>query len=319
MNIKTQEVGGYARIVKGLFIKNKNGVVGLDGSLANPFLTSVWIPTIDAVDSIVVTVGKRAQNKGNTKNRNVYMNKLIPILFDLEFKIKKGIKLGTISDGLSSFGLAGLRRSITKKSIGQFNLSCTGTIARVNANSDALRDLGFGAIQVARIVTNHAGACGLNTDRIVLKRLINTSSRGNKAIIKGCMDVTFRVLDAIHAFADGSGNKVLSRMTRRDAVLRNCRKTRKKRVRVRVVGAYSSIIFQSRLTGRNVMQLRLLTNERVSICRQLKKTGVCKDGMDLPYNVVWAGKKGDLEGDGEYIKFTNHSGKKVRVGVFVIR
>jgi hypothetical protein len=319
MNIKIQEVGGFARRVKALFIKNKAGVVGLDGSLANPFLTSVWIPTIDAVDSIIVTSEDRAQNKGNTKKRNVFMNKLIPILFDLEYKIKKGIKLGTISDSLGSFGLARLRRSITKKSIGKFNLSCTGTIASVNANSNALRDLGFGAVKVASLVTNHVGACGLNADRIVLKGVINTSSRGNNAIKKACMDVTFRVLDAIHVFAEANSNKTLIKMTTRAAVLRSSRKTCKKKERVRIVGAYSSIIFQSRLTGRNVMRLTLLTNERVSVCRQLKKTGVCKVGMNFPYNVLWVGKKGVLEGDGEYIKFTNHSGKKVRVRVFVMR
>ena len=181
--MKIEDVVPYSLAVRALFDANYDALILYDDQFTAPYKADTWQPKIDAASGIIITLGKRNQNKENTKNRNIYMHNLTPILKDLQYRIGLCIANGTITDSLSSFGLAAFNDSINQESINQFHDDYILTIARVIANQTALTAKGFTTTKTGTITTNHQKAWDLQDVRIETKEAIADLSDDDQTVL----------------------------------------------------------------------------------------------------------------------------------------
>lgn len=308
--MKIADVVPYSLAVRALFDANYTALFGYDDQFENPYKADVWQPKIDAANGVVVTLGKREQNQADTKTRNKYMDNLSPILKDLEYRIGLCITAGTITDSLSSFGLGAFNRSIDKKSINAFHTAYETTITAVNANQTALTAKGFTATKTGTINTNHQKAWDMQDTKIELKEAIADLSDDNQVILNAVLDEDQKVVNGLRAMAEATGDTELKKKATLKAILKTVVPTAAKKPRNRKIKMASSIVLNKDLVAKNLVQLTLKTNVRVTLCRTVLKTDQCTTGIDLPYNVMWEGKKADIPGTGEFVKLTNKSTSK---------
>ncbi len=103
------------------------------------------------------------------------------------------------------------------------------------------------------------------------------------------------------------------------AVLRSISPPVPLKPRRRFIKPGASIVVSSKMTSKNYLQITLLTNVTVALCRTPLKSGTCTSGIALKYDTLWECKKIDIPGSGEYIHITNlNLSKKVVVLIFKV-
>ena len=310
MNIKIEQVVVYSLATKALFEAHYEALKDFDTQFENPYKTDVWQPKIDAASNVVVTLGLRKLNKGDTAKRNTFMDNLTPILKDLEYKINQCITAGTITDSLSSFGLGAFNNSISKKSINNFHTAYETTFTRVTANQDALIAKGFTELKIESITTNHNGAWELQETKIELKEEISDLSEENQVTLNAVLTEDQKVINGLRALAESTSNIELKKKATQKAILKSIRPTPAKKPRNRNIKTASSIVLKTNPVAKNVLQLTLKTNVTVTLCRTILKDDQCTSGIELPFNRMWEGKLKDIPGTGKYIKLTNQDTSK---------
>ena len=318
MKIKLENVVSYAKAVKTLFDANKKAVVNYNKKLADPFEADNLDTQIAAVELMLGTGVLRKLNKGDTAARNVFMDNESPILKDLEYKVKLCIADGSIEDNLASFGLTAFRAGINDHSIDLFHTSYVSTLSRINKDNNpvALDAAGFTSTNIDALTTNHDGAWDLNTTKINLKSEINSLSVANQLLITTLLATCQQILDAIKAYAESIGNKILAKQATVNAVLKSVVPTAAKKPRNRNIDVASSIILKTDVVAKNIMQLTLGTDVVVNICAVELKTDVCTVGTPLVFKKMVELQKKDLLGTGRYVKLTNMSTTKKAVVKF---
>jgi hypothetical protein len=304
--------------VKALFDEHKAAIVVYNKKLKDPFEAEVLDVQIEAVELMLGTGVLRKLNKGDTKKRDAFMVKETPILNDLEYKIKLCIADGTIEDSLESFGLGAFRKGIRDNNINLFHTSYESTIARVNIaeNTAALEAVDFTADNIIAITTQHDGAWDLNTTKINLKLEINSLSVANQLLVMALLGTCQQILDAIHAYAASINDKILMKQATYAAVLKSVVPTLAKKPRKRKIAVASSIILNTDLVAKNIMQLTSLTDVDLEICLVENKTDSCVVGTPLVFKTLLELKKKDLHGTGRYVKITNKSTTKKAVVLY---
>ena len=223
----------------------------------------------------------------------------------MEYKIKSCIKAGTITDDYVSFGLSGLRKNIKLKDFDGFHLSYELVIGKVNANHTALIAKGFTANKITSITTMHDKAQNKQHANMLLETQINTRSTTNQGIIDVVMGLNTEVIAAIKAYANSIDDKDLVKKATWNALMKQVRQTPVKKPINKKLKMGSSIVLRTNMVDKNLLQLTLLTDVKVIIYRTELKSMVLTDGLELPFNELWEGKKEDLPGTGEFIKLTN--------------
>jgi len=312
MNIKIEQVVVYSLATKALFEAHYDDLILFDDQFTNPYKTDTWQPKIDAASGVIVTLGLRKLNKGDTEKRNKFMDNLTPILKNLQYKIQQCITAGTITDSLSSFGLGAFNNSISKKAINNFHTAYEVTIAKVTvtANQEALIAKGFTEAQIESITTNHNGAWELQETKIELKEEISDLSEDNQIILHACLTEDQKVINGLRALAESTSNTELKKKATQKAILKSVRPTPAKKPRNRNIQVASSIVLKTNHVAKNVLQLTLKTNVIVTLCRTSLKTDQCTSGITLPFSNLWEGKLKDIPGTGKYIKLTNQDTSK---------
>ena len=319
--MKLEKVVSYAKAVKTLFDANKRPVVNYNKKLVDPFEADVLDTQIAAVEVMLGTGVLRKLNKGDTATRNVFMDNESSILKDLEYKVKLCIADGSITDGLASFGLTAFRKGINEHNIGLFHTSYESTLSRINegGNAAALDAAGFTSTNIDELTKTHDGAWDLNTTKINLKLEINSLSVANQLLVNTLLATCQQILDAIKAYAESISNKILAKQATVSAVLKSVAPTAPKKPRNRNIKVGSSIILNTDVVAKNIMQLTLGTDVVVNICRVELKTDVCTVGTPLVFKKMVELQKKDLFGTGRYVKLTNMSTtKKAKVLCFEV-
>ena len=317
--MKIELVYSYAMATKALFQANYAALVQFDNQFANPYLSNVFEPKIIAAKHLIGTLGKRNQNKEDTKIRNQMMDNIQPLLINLEYNIKNCISDGTITCSLQTFQLAAFRKSIYKRSIHSFHLASRQTIAKVIENQAALTAKGFTVEKTQMIKDYSNSAYAIQTEKIELKGEISNLSIANQIIINACLDECQKIINALQAMTRSTSNKELQRRATSKAILRSVVPTPSKKPRKRTIKPGSTIILTSRLAAKNILLLTLQTNVTVTLCRSPLKSQPGPTDLHLPYNMTWEGKKADIPGTGPYIMLTNHDlSQKAIVSVFQV-
>ncbi len=314
--IKLKDVLPYGLAGKALFDSIKTPLVIYETELADPFETVTLAGQIAAVTGMISTGGLEGLNKADTALRNGYMNNLKPILKDLSYKIKKCIRLGTITDGYASFGLADFKKSISQKDIAGFHLAYATTMARIAAtgNTAALSTAGFGAPKVLSITTNHDLAWNVQITKITVKENISDLSKGNQVIVKAMVKSIARILKAGRAYAESIGDTTLMRKCTQKALLATVTPTVPVGSVDRSIAENTSKCWLKTPVARDLMKFTLLTEGgEVYICRMDLMTGICTAGLLLVFGETLEVKKMDVPGSGDKIIITNAGVGKVVV------
>ena len=132
--MKIEEVVPFGNAVVALFDANYAALWAFDVKFKNPYKTEVLLPKIAAASGVIVTFGKRKQNKADTKSRNGVMDEGTPIVKDLKYWIEACIADGTITDSLDSFDLGAFLNSITKRNINAFHTAFELIYAKITAD-----------------------------------------------------------------------------------------------------------------------------------------------------------------------------------------
>ena len=305
MKTKIEDVGPVSEVLRNLRDTIKTELEAYDSKFSDEWVDETWSPAIDDALEMEPTDGLIDQHKANTKERNFDMVSLLPISKDLEYKIKSCIKAGTITDDYTSFGLSGLRNNIKLKDFDGFHLSYELVIGKVNANHTALIAKGFTADNITSITTWHDKAQNKQNANMLLITQINTRSTTNQGIIDIVMALNKEVLFAIKGYSNSIDDKVLAKKATWNALMRQVRQTPVKKPINKKLKVGSSIVLRTNMVDKNLLQITLLTDVKVIIYRTKLKSTVLTDGLELPFNELWEGKKEDLPGTGEYIKITN--------------
>ena len=302
---KIEDIGPASVVLKDILETIQVEVEAYDGTFTEDWITDTWDPAITDVTNIKSTKGLIKEHKDVTKEKYFDMDSLLPISKDLEYKIKSCIKAGTITDTLGSFGLAEFRKTIRFRNFDGFHLAYIVTIEKVNNNHTALIAKGFTADKITSITTMHNKAQTKNNLNLSLVDQINILSSSNKDLITIVMDLNTMVMDVIKAYANSINDKELEKRVSWSAIMKHVRQTPTKKPRNRKLKMNGSIVYKTNMDAKNLLQMTLLTDVRVIVYRTKLKSTVLTDGLELPYNELWEGKKEDLPGTGEYIKITN--------------
>jgi hypothetical protein len=320
--MKLANVITFSLATQALFDANKPALVIFNPLLGGTFESLTWTGQMGAVSNMFSTGNLIKLNAGDTKTRNTFMRNLRPILKNLEFKIDICIANGTITDSLSSFGLAALRESINKYAISDFHLAYISLMGRIAAggNTAALNTAGFLTANITSIKTNHDGAWNMSTTKIDLSLSIKSLSQSNQIIVNTLMATNMQVIKSMHAYAESISNAGLIKMTTKVAILSSVVPTPAKKPRNRHIAENTSICYQQNPVARDKMQFTLMTNgAEAFICRMPTKTGTCGLGIPLVYNEMTELKKADVPGTGDNIIITNNGSAKMVVKVFVVK
>jgi hypothetical protein len=319
--MKIEEVVPFANAVVALFDANYAVLRGFDVKFKNPYKTDVLLPKIAAASGVIITLGKRDQNKEDTKSRNLVMDEDVAIIKDLKYWLEACIADGTITDSLGSFVLGSLSDSISKHNINAFHTAYEAVYSKITEtdNAAALAAKGFDADKVAAFKDVHDRAMEFQGDKVILKVEISELSEANQLILNACKDECMVVVKGLRSLAETTGNKDLKAKATEKALLKTFRPTPAKKPRKRHIKKASSVILTSKMVAKNIWKIKLLTDVKVMMCRKRLKTDECTDGTLLPFNVEIEVKKKDIEGEGEYVKFTNlDTSKKAVVQVFEV-
>jgi len=305
MTTKIEDIGSASVVLKNTLETIQAEVEDYDPTFTEDWITDTWDPAITDALNITSTKGLIKEHKDVTKERNFDMDTLIPISKDLEYKIKLCIKAGTITNTLGSFGLADFRKNIREKKFDGFHLAYVVTIGKVNDNHTALIAKGFTADKITSITTMHDKAQTKQNLNLSLVEQINNLSESNQDTINIVMGYNTMVMDVIKAYANSIDDKELEKRVSWSAIMKHVRQTPVKKPRNRKLKVNGSIVFRTNMDDKNLLQMTLLTDVKVIVYRTKLKSTVLTDGLELPYNELWEGKKEDLPGVGEYIKITN--------------
>ena len=319
VKMKIVDVYPYSLAIKALYNANKTAIIAYDVYFNDTYVTTIWLPRINDAEHVSTTLTLRQLNVAETKQRNETMDLLMPVLDDLEYKVKKCIDDGSITMALIEFGIGNFKRSITKREIENFRSYYEVTIAAVDLNTDALVEVGFTEDQIESITTWHDKAVAIQDGKIALEGTINSTSKANQAILNACLKEDQKVLNVIKAYAKSIGDKELAKKATRAAVLKSMGITPQKKAVVKVIKPNSSVLLYTDFVGKNYLHLTLLTdNVTVLVGQTHLKLGVITYGTELMFNEVWVGQKKMMLGTGRYIKLTNtDSFTKAKVRVFV--
>ena len=315
MIMKLAYIVNFSRAVKALFVAHKEDLIAFDDQFDVPYETEVFDEKLEDAQAIILPRSKQDQNEFDTSIRNGYMDNLVPVLKELRYRVKKGIKSGDIEVGLSAFGIGPFLASINNHSIGAFHLAYVVCFEQVTIFHLVLDELGFGAAKVASIKTIHDLAWGLEDSKITLAQEISELSEENAAIVQRCLDEDQNVIDGLRAMAEASGDVNLKKEATVNAILRNLNYLPIRKPYNRSIKPGASIVLHTDFVAKNILQLTLLTDVKVVIGLCVLKSDVVTLGSELPFNEEWEGKKKDLLGSGRFIKLTNcdtHKKAKVR-------
>ena len=317
--MKIGEVYLYSMAVKALYDANRTAIIVYDVYFNDTYVTTIWLPRIEAAEHVSGTLTMRQLNATETEQRNETMDLLTPVLDDLNYKLKKCIANGTITMALIEFGIGNFKNTISKRNIEDFRSCYEVTIAAVDLNTDALVDVGFTEEQIESITTLADKAVEIQDKKVALEGDINSTSRANQGILNACLKEDQRVLNVIKAYAKSIGDKELANQATKAAVLKSMGITPQRKAVVKVIKPGSSMLLYTDFVGKNYLQLTLLTeNVTVLVGQTHLKLGVITDGTELPFNEVWVGQKKMMLGTGRYIKLTNTDNfTKAKVRVFV--
>jgi len=322
MTIKLKDVVGYALASQALLDTNSVAVKAYDTTVGGTWETLVFDVQFAAVEGMVSGGGMEGLNVEDTKLRNGYMNNETPILRDLTYKIKACIKAGTITDGLLSFNLGALKKSISKKDINGFHLAYTTTMARINAggNAAALNTAGFTTAKQTSITTNHDFAWGIQNTKITLKVNISELSAANQIIVKALLASCAHIIKAVRAYAESVSNTTLMKKATQKAVLSTVTPAKPIGVRGRRIEQNQSICWLQHPTLRDDMEFTLFTETgSATVCRMDSKTGTCTAGIVLVFDIKVTLKKMEVPGTGDCIIITNTGVGYIHVAVLRIK
>ncbi len=235
------------------------------------------------------------------------MDNIYPLLDEADYKIQKCIEAGTITDSLSSFGLAAFKRSITLRLFNTFCISYKSTVPKLIANQSALSDKGFNAAKTNSISENYDETVAIQTNKIDLKIDISDLSSVNQIIIMACININRTVIHALQAMAKATKDNVLQKRATFKAIHKSIAPTQAQKPRKRNIKPASTILIATNIAAKNILPITLLTDVNVALCRTQHRTDTCSSGTALQYQTLWEGKKTDIPGTGEYIKLTNMS------------
>jgi hypothetical protein len=295
------------------------------GGIGGSWEALVFTPALAAVSGMVITDGLDELSVGDTKLRNGYMEQEVPIMAGLEYNIEACIAAGTITDSFMSFQTGAFKLSIRRHNIGDFHTHYVAMMARINfgigsPNKAALIASGFTLPMITSITTAHDLAWGMNTTKIDLTAAISTLSGGNKILVDTLLKLCQKIIDAIHAWAESTGNKTLMKKATHDAILKTVAATPAKKPRNREIKMNTSICWLQDPPARDLLQFTLITKGgSASVCRMNTKTGVCSAGIPLVYGVMTSIKKKDIPGTGDCIIITNTGSGTIKVTVFIVK
>ncbi|MEI6816063.1 MAG: hypothetical protein WCL14_05595 [Bacteroidota bacterium] len=314
--MKLMYVVGFSMSAKGVYDDNKVAVDLFDPSLAGTFETIVWVPQINAVTGMLSTRNLMQLDEGKTILRDGFLDAMIPVLKNLDYKLDLCIAAGTITDSKGSFGLGNVLKGINKRNLYLFHLSYVGLMARIAAggNTAALVAKGFTAPMILSITTQHDLVWDLVTEKIDLEVDISDLSAADKVIVKAVMKTNMRVIKAMHAMAVVQGNTVLKKKCTKKAILSMVTPAVAPGPVDREIKQNESICWLVKPTQKELLEMTLLTEGgSAKVCRQNLKTGVCSAGIDLVYNTKVSKKKMEIPGVGDKIIITNTGTKKIKV------
>ncbi len=317
--MKIGQVYLYSMAVKALYDGNKTAIIVYDVYFNATYVTTIWLPRINDAEHVSTTLTMRQLNATETKQRNETMDLLIPVLDDLDYKVKKCIDDGSITMALIEFGISNFKRCISRREFEDFSSCYEITIAAVDLNTDALVEVGFTEDQIENITTWYDKSMAIQNGKIALEGDINSTSKENQRILNACLKEDQKVLNVIKAYAKSIGDKELAKKATKAAVLKSMGITPQRKAVVKVIKPGSSMLLYTDFVGKNYLQLTLLTdNVSVLVGQTHLKLGVITDGTELVYNEVWVGQKKAMLGTGRYIKLTNTDNfTKAKVRVFV--
>ena len=297
----------YSLAVRTLFQAHYPAIADFDKRYADPFLDHTWQPEITDVENIIVPLGLQHQNQADTDARNLLMDQVRPFINLLEYKILACIKEGTITTDISTFCLSDFKRSITKKDISLFHTTYNITLPLVAANQTALTEQGFETDKTKRISELHESAWTLQTEKIGLDVQISDLSAVNQNTVNSCLNLNQFVINGLKAYADFTGNTDLSKQATAKAILKTVVPSQPKKPRKRTIKPLSSTLVLKEIPAKDHLQITLMTDVKVLLCRCDHKNDECTAGITLAYKTTWLGHKSEIPGSGEYIKLTNLS------------
>jgi len=320
MQIKLMYIGRYSKAVKIIFDDYKELIIAFNEEFDDPFETEVWEPLILDVDEMLGTLGFRKENKADTELRNATMYAVLPILKELEYKIKACRKAGTITDSLGSFGLSAFRRSVNKFQIDAFHEAYVITFDKVDSNSVALIAKGFSQDKIDQLTDLHDTAWALQDTKDLLKMKISNLSVKNQKIVHDVMEVNAQVMEVLKAYAESVGNVDLLHKATMKAVMAGIDPTPERKPKVRVLKPGKDMVLRTGMNKKNVLQVTLLTDTVVKIGLTALKTDELTTGTVLTHKVMMNLMTKDLMGEGRYVKLRNMDlNKTAKIVVFEVK
>ncbi len=320
MTIKIILVGRFSGALKLIYDDNKEEIIAFDEDFDDPFETEIWEPLIAEANNIIDTSGLRGINKEDTQRRNDYMDAELPILDELEYKIKACRRAGTITALLSTFALSAFKKCIPPHKIDVFHECFLWTMSKVNENKAALIAKGFTQDKIDAIKDNHDKAMEIQGNKDELKDDISELSESNQKVIDDVMTVNKSVMAVIKAYAKSIGDKELEKKVTVNAILSTLRPTPEKKPRVRNIKPGREIILRTDMNPKNVLQLLLLTDTIVKIGLTKLKTEEVTVGKELTLDEQIEVKTSQIPGSGKYVKLKNLDlNNKAKIRVFEVK
>ncbi len=314
--MKLMYVVGFSMAAKGLYDDNKTAVDLFDPSLAGTFEATVWVPEINAVSEMLSPDNLMELDEGKTIIRDAYLDSLIPIMGNLDYKLDLCIGDGSITDSKGSFGVGNVLKGIRDRNVYLFHISYVSLMARIGAggNTAALNAKGFLTANITSITTGHNLVWGVVTQKLDLEIDISDLSVADRLIVKTVMKTNMRVIKAMRAMAVVQGNITLKKKATKNAILSTVTPAVAPSPVDRVVRRNESICWLVKPTQRELLEMTLLTEGgSAKVCRQNLKTGVCSVGIDLIYNTKVSKKKLEIPGSGDKIIITNTGDRDIKV------
>ena len=315
--LRISQVYPFSMATKSLFDTYYERLILFDPSFTNPYYKEHVEPSVTAAHNIIVPLGLQHQKKEDVAIRNSILDSMLPVLEDAGYKIEKCISAGTIHDSLSSFCLSELKENIKHRSFNLFSVNFSMTIAKITANQTVLTEQGFTTEKTKLLSDTYTAANDMQTNKIDLRDDISSLTIDNQIILKNCINVNKTLIKGIMGLAKATNDNELKKKATIKAILHSVSPPATRKPYRRNIKPGASIIISSNLNSKNILQITLLTDVSVTLCRTPLKTDICTSGIALKYNTLWDGKKTDILGSGEYIQITNlnHS-KKAIVLVF---
>lgn len=306
MNLKNEDVVPFANKLLSYYT-----IDGAKITLYDPDFGSIWLATflalINQVSLLQNPKSLTANMVDKTKFCNVYMDSIPPKLINLEYKLKKCIKAGSISDSYKSFLISQLRKSIKTNDFENFSFYFLALKALIiePVNKAALIAVGFSNSNINALISLYNKAAIANTAYMSIETdRVNLVPQNNKVyqqLKQMCSDLI------IVGYACFSDPLISSKQDLyvRESIIKLVRPTPVKKPKDRHFTAQQRRILFSRLSNRWTCEFTFKKGKgTMTIGRSKTKNGTPSATEDLPFGTKVSKLKSQYHGEGEYFIVT---------------